>query len=74
MKTVADLFSAVYFVRTVTLPIPYGLDVLSHPLTACRKSILSERAGSSFFFNVVMHIVCFTVTMYRFSLLYVTLT
>ena len=68
MKTVADLFSAAYFVRTVTLSIPYYLDVVSHPLSTSIKSILSERAGSILFFNVVMHIVCFAVAMYRFSL------
>ena len=73
MKTVADSFSVVYFVRTVTFPIPYGLDVVSHPLSAYRKSILSEIAGPSFFFLVMMHIVCFALTMYRVSLLSVAL-
>lgn len=34
-----ELLNAAYFVSTVTFPIPYGLDVVSHPLTACKNDI-----------------------------------
>ena len=64
INTDADLFSSAYFDSTVTLPIPYGRDVVSHPLRACRKSRASDRARSSFFFNVVMQTVSLEVNMY----------
>ena len=57
MKTVADLFSV--SISSEQSLCRFLVDLMCY-------HILSERAGSSLFFNVVMHIVCFALTMYMF--------
>lgn len=56
--------SAEYFVRAVTLSLPYGLDVITHPLGTCRKCSDFERAGSRLFLCVEKHIFCPYTCMY----------
>ena len=65
LKIVVEFFRTTYFFSMITLPIPWGVEMVSHPLIACRNKRPSDRGGSSFFLRVVMQTVFFAVTMYR---------
>ena len=65
LKIVVEFFSTTYFFSMITLPIPWGLEMVSHLLIAYRNKRPSDRGGSSFFLRVVIQTVFFAVTMYR---------